>query len=165
MSRKNKLVEGPVADNMACHVCHTTYEEETLAIVHAKANVGCVKCHGPSIAHRNDEDNITPPDIIFASDRIDAACVKCHETHNAPAKKVLATWQKRCPAKENPEQLVCTDCHGEHRMKFRTVLWDKKTRKLVNRQGDHVKYAPDYTKKPGAAPVQSPRKQKPDSKP
>lgn len=164
-SGKKKPVTGPVADNMACHVCHTTYEEESLAVVHAKANVGCVKCHGPSIAHRNDEDNITPPDIMFAADQIDAACVKCHETHDAPAKKVLATWHKRCPAKENPDQLVCTDCHGEHRMRFRSIWWDKKTRKLANRQGEGVKYAPDYTKKPGAPPAKTPSQSKADSKP
>jgi hypothetical protein len=146
--KPKKKPKGPMADNSACHVCHTNYEEETLARVHAEAEVGCVKCHGESVAHRNDEDNITPPDIMFAADGIDKACIQCHETHDAPARKVIDTWQKRCPAKEDPDALVCTDCHGEHRMTFRTVWWDKRTRKLANRQGERVKYAPDLTQKP-----------------
>jgi hypothetical protein len=112
---------GPVADNSACYVCHVNYEHESLVVEHARENVGCVKCHGESIAHRNDEDNITPPDIMFPTEAIDRNCVQCHETHDAPARKVLARWQERCPLKENPEDLVCTDCHGEHRLRFRTV--------------------------------------------
>ena len=165
---KLKPAKGPVADNSACHVCHTNYEEDTLAVQHARANVGCVKCHGLSLAHRNDEDNITPPDTMYAADVIEPACLQCHETHDAPAKKVLARWKERCPAKENPEDLVCTDCHGEHRLKFRTVWWDKKTGKLANRKGERIKVAPDYTKKPGSqvapkppAPAQPQEKKEP----
>jgi formate-dependent nitrite reductase cytochrome c552 subunit len=112
-------------------VCHTNYETEELAVVHAQHDVGCVDCHGKSYDHRNDEDNITPPDIMFASDQIDTGCAECHETHDAPARKVVARWQERCPAKTDPKQLVCTDCHGHHRLAFRTVVWDKKTRKLI----------------------------------
>jgi predicted CXXCH cytochrome family protein len=149
--KEKQPAKGPVADNGACHVCHTNYEHESLALEHARENVGCVKCHGESIAHRNDEDNITPPDIMFPADAIETGCLKCHETHDAPAKKVLARWQERCPAKENPSDLVCTDCHGEHRMRFRTVWWDKKTGKLARTKGERIKYNPDYTKKPGQA--------------
>jgi hypothetical protein len=120
-----------LADNSACHVCHTNYETEELAVVHAQDDLGCVDCHGKSYDHRNDEDNVTPPDIMFAQDQIDAGCGECHETHDAPARKVVARWQERCPAKTDPRQLVCTDCHGQHRLAFRTVVWDKKTRKLI----------------------------------
>ena len=42
--------KGPVADNQACYVCHTNYEEEPLVKWHAEANVGCIKCHGASEA-------------------------------------------------------------------------------------------------------------------
>ena len=146
---KHLKVKGPVADNSACFVCHTNYQEEEMALVHANANVGCVKCHGQSIQHRNDENNITPPDIMIAADGIEAACTACHETHDAPAKKVVARWQQKCPAKENPDDLVCTDCHGEHRLKFRSVWWDKKTRKLIVDAKNRIKMNPDYTKKPG----------------
>lgn len=141
--------EGPVADNSACHVCHTNYQEEWLAVTHAKANVGCVKCHGQSLDHRNDEDNITPPDKIYPAAKIDAACHKCHEDHNVPAVKVVAQWQKRCPAKTDASQIVCTDCHGDHRLKIRTVQWDKETRKLLSHKvGDAKKPAHGGNKKP-----------------
>ena len=138
------------ADNSSCFVCHGNYQEESMAVAHALADVGCVKCHGNSFAHRNDEDNVTPPDTMYAEADIAANCANCHETHNAPAAKVIAKWQARCPVKTNPTELLCTDCHGEHRLKFRTVWWDKKTGKLVVRkQDEQVKRAPDLTKKPG----------------
>lgn len=125
--------DGPVADNTACFVCHGNFQDEPLAAVHAKANVGCMKCHGSSAAHRNDEDNITPPEIMYPAAKIDAACRKCHEDHNVAAAKVIAQWQKRCPQKTDPTLIHCTDCHGEHRMKVRTVLWNKETGKLLSR--------------------------------
>jgi len=163
---KSKQGKLPVADNSACHVCHGNYDRESLALVHAKANVGCVKCHGESVAHRNDEDNITPPDVMFPLDRIDAGCLKCHETHDAPARKVIAVWQQRCPAKHDPAELVCTDCHGEHRLRFRTVWWDRGTGKLAMRKGERVKYAPDYTRSPKPPkPISAPPPTKPEKAP
>ena len=137
----------PKADNSACHCCHTNYETEWLAVTHAKADVGCIKCHGECLAHRDDEDNVTPPDIMYWPEKIGPACAKCHETHEAPATEVIARWQECCPAKEDPKTIVCTDCHGKHRLKFRTVWWDKKTRKMIVRKEGTVKYNPDYTKK------------------
>ena len=62
---------------------------------------------------------------------IGPACAKCHETHNAPAAKVIAQWQQKCPARTNPAELLCTDCHGEHRLKFRSYWWDKQTQAYV----------------------------------
>lgn len=136
--------EKPLADNGACFVCHGNYQEEPFALWHAKADVGCADCHGKSHDHRNDEDNITPPDTMYAPADIAPACANCHETHDAPAAEVIARWQQRCPAKTDPEKLVCTDCHGQHRLKFRTVWWDKKTRKLVRRkEGQRTKAAVD----------------------
>ncbi|MCR4413105.1 MAG: cytochrome c3 family protein [Thermoguttaceae bacterium] len=126
-----KQVDGPVADNSACHVCHTNYQEETLAVVHAEADVGCVKCHGASLAHRNDENNTTPPEKMYPVESIEPACIECHETHDAPARKVLTRWKERCPEKTDFAQVLCTDCHGEHRLKLRTVRWDKKTGKVL----------------------------------
>jgi hypothetical protein len=130
--KSTEPAEKPAADNSACHVCHGNYQEEWLAVTHAKANVGCMKCHGASIAHRNDEDNITPPDIIYPSDGIEKACIKCHSSHDVAAKKVVARWKERCSAIQDPGKLVCTDCHGEHRLKQRVVRWDKHTRKLLS---------------------------------
>jgi hypothetical protein len=134
--------KGKRADNHACHVCHTNYQDEELALSHAEADVGCIKCHGESIAHRNDENNITPPDTMYPTAAIDTACVKCHETHDAPARKVLARFAERGLGKKSPDQVVCTDCHGEHRLKLRTVRWDKKTGKLITSADTKPKTAP-----------------------
>jgi hypothetical protein len=122
---------GPVADNTACYVCHANYQEEEFVVYHAQANVGCVKCHGESHAHRDDENNTTPPDVIFPPEKIEPNCRECHETHDAPAKDVILRWQERCPGKTRPEDILCMDCHGTHRLKARTVRWDKRTRKLI----------------------------------
>jgi hypothetical protein len=123
----------PVADNSACQVCHMNYAEELLAARHAKANVGCVNCHGDSYAHRNDENNTTPPEKIYSSEKVDSLCQQCHEQkHNAPAKKVVERWMSLEPIKKNPQALICTDCHGKHRLSVRTVRWDKNTGKLLS---------------------------------
>jgi hypothetical protein len=120
-----------MADNSPCFVCHVNFAEEEIALQHSQVGVGCVDCHGASYAHRNDENNTTPPDTIYPARKIDAACEKCHPQHNAPAKKVIATWQKRCPEKKDAKALVCTDCHGHHRLAIRTVRWNKETRELL----------------------------------
>jgi len=117
--------------NRACYVCHENYRAEELATVHAKASVSCMDCHGPSLKHRDDEDHLTPPDIMFPAAKIDDACAECHDTHDAPAREVLARWKERCPEKTDFATVVCTDCHGDHRLERRTVRWDKQTGKLL----------------------------------
>lgn len=119
------------ADNSPCHVCHTRFEQEPLSEMHRKVNVGCVKCHGPSLAHRDDEDNLVPPDVMYWPERIDPSCVECHPKHNAPAREVLTRWRERCSEKTDPQSVACIDCHGEHRLTSRTVRWDKKTGDLL----------------------------------
>ena len=118
-------------ENMACFVCHGNYRGEFVAERHAKVNVGCVNCHGDSFAHRNDENNTTPPENMYPADKIDPFCQGCHDAHDVPPKKVVARWKKLDIDKSDPAGIVCTDCHGEHRMKVRTVIWDKKTGKLL----------------------------------
>jgi hypothetical protein len=120
--------------NDACYVCHGNYREEPMAVSHAEHDVSCMECHGPSLEHRNDEDNITPPDKMYALSKIDAGCrADCHTSHDAPAREVLRRWQERCPEKSDFSQVVCTDCHGFHRLPRRTVQWDKDTGKLLLR--------------------------------
>jgi len=122
---------GTLPDSSPCFVCHVNYQAEPLASRHAAAGVGCVSCHGPSYAHRNDENNTTPPDIMYPPDSIDPACRKCHGSHNVPAGKIVTLWLQRYPDKRDTRRIVCTDCHGEHRLKVRTVRWDRKTGKLL----------------------------------
>jgi hypothetical protein len=51
----------------------------------------------------------------------DVLCEKCHESHDVPAAEVVRSWQKRTGQKEQAEAIVCTDCHGDHRLKMRSV--------------------------------------------
>jgi hypothetical protein len=148
-------------ENAACFVCHANYKTESLVDCHVKVNIGCVNCHGQSSAHQNDENNITPPETMYSADKIDPFCRSCHNAHDIPPKKIIAHWLKHIadktdsscggchedndvpPAKvvalwtqrgldkNDPNEIVCTDCHGDHRMKVRTVIWDKKSGKLL----------------------------------
>ncbi len=115
----------PVANNSACFVCHVNFQEEELAVTHAKAGVGCVKCHGKSRAHTDDEANLIPPEIMYAKAKINASCLKCH-----PAAK-LSESHKPVLAGTETKHPYCIDCHGEHRVPHRTRHWNKDTGKLL----------------------------------
>ncbi len=131
---------GPeAADNSRCHVCHLNFALEELAVVHARANIGCDDCHGDCDEHIADESWAsggpgTPPEIMFPPERIDPACRKCHHGHDAPAADVIGRWRERCPEKTRPDEIVCTDCHGRHRLKpeLRKAWWDKRTGKPID---------------------------------
>ena len=134
----------PVADNSRCLVCHANYEDELLAVTHAKANTGCVRCHGQSSPHSTDENGLTAPDSMYPKSRIRFACLSCHDWE-----KLVASDRKkadRADLEEKPnhqavldgtnrEKRFCTDCHGSHRMAYRTRGWDKRTGKLTYRDG------------------------------
>jgi predicted CXXCH cytochrome family protein len=96
------------AENYYCYVCHANFEyDEPLVAVHEEVEVGCADCHGPSLAHRSDEDNVTPPDILYRRPQIDAACLGCHARHE----------EREVPTGTTaPGVAVCTDCHGDHRI-------------------------------------------------
>ncbi len=79
-----------LTESQACFVCHVNYQKEPLAAGHAKMGFSCVACHGDSFAHRNDENNTTPPDRMVPADHIETMCKECHITHDAPAIKVIA---------------------------------------------------------------------------
>lgn len=117
--------------NGACFVCHANLKHEPLVMVHARAKVSCMECHGPSLDHRDDEDNVTPPDVMFLRATIDTACRECHQSHDVPAAEVVARWRERGQAKSASAAAVCTDCHGRHRLPRRVVRWDKHTRAVI----------------------------------
>lgn len=128
------------ADNSRCHVCHLNLSTEKIAVIHAKEEIGCSDCHGNCDAHIDDESWAsggpgTPPEIMYPRETIDAACRECHDTHDVPAREVLARWQARCPEITDAARIVCTDCHGHHRVnpKLRKAWWDKKTGKPLAR--------------------------------
>jgi hypothetical protein len=104
----------PLFANAACYVCHIPFVKEELSKEHVEEGITCVKCHGLSAGHANDEDvGATPPDITFKRGEVNEACSECHEEHDVPAKKVVARWIERKPPHKAP---VCTDCHGTHKI-------------------------------------------------
>jgi len=105
----------PLSLNGACYVCHIPFVKEDLAKVHLAEGISCAKCHGLSDKHANDENvGATKPDILYSRDKVDKSCEECHDTHDAPAKQVLARFAER---KLNLKtQTICTDCHGTHKI-------------------------------------------------
>jgi hypothetical protein len=118
----NTASDGPAADNNRCFVCHLNYAQEDIAATHARANIGCVDCHGASDAHIADESwasggNGTAPDIMYPRDKINAACMACHP------KDELDAPQHEPVFADAPERKGCTDCHGDHRLPQRRCKW------------------------------------------
>ncbi len=113
---------GPVANNVRCFGCHANYRTEKIAVTHARANVGCVQCHGESDAHIADESwgsggNGTAPDIMYPKGTIVPSCMKCH-----PKDEIVIPAHESVFI-ESEEKKVCTDCHGKHRLTARRFEW------------------------------------------
>ena len=106
----------PLGANAACYVCHMTFVKEELSKTHLRAEITCVRCHGLSAGHANDEDiGATPPDVSFERDQVDATCLKCHKSHDiGPEEVVAGPALPKGGAGEHPS--VCTDCHGTHKI-------------------------------------------------
>ena len=116
------------ADNSFCYVCHLNYDEENLVTIHQPVGVGCETCHGISDAHSEDEDNITPPDILFPTAQIIAFCMECHKKEDLLEEES----HEELFAKDADAKVTCMKCHGEeHHLKVRTRRWDKLTGKLI----------------------------------
>ncbi|MBC8373317.1 MAG: NapC/NirT family cytochrome c [Phycisphaerae bacterium] len=127
------------ADNSFCYVCHINFKKEPFVLQHRLANIACYDCHGESLPHADDEDNATAPAIMFTKDMVNDSCAKCHK----PAKMKKVTSHKSWYALTDSERTqtkrqYCTDCHGMHRLPTRDRMWDKKTRKLIWREGHPV---------------------------
>ena len=104
----------PLSVNATCYVCHMTFVREEISRAHFKEKVTCIKCHGLSAAHANDEDvGATKPDIVYKRGQVDGMCGKCHEHHDIPATEVIARFVER---KITESPVVCTNCHGKHRI-------------------------------------------------
>lgn len=120
-------------DNSYCQVCHINFQQEEFAVTHVKAGISCRDCHGDSEPHAEDEEHLTPANILFSKARVNDSCMtsECH-----PKPKMEAEIGHR-PffAGADPEHAYCTDCHGEHRVPKRTRRWDKDTRKLIEVDG------------------------------
>ncbi len=127
LADKDKKKPEP-ADNSRCFVCHGNYKKDKFTLKHAKGGIGCERCHGASDAHCEDEEHLTPPDIMYARERVPSACLGCHDIDKVKKEHREEEVQADYEGKKN----VCTDCHGKgHRLEKRNVRWDKTTRKLL----------------------------------
>jgi hypothetical protein len=137
INKQSASDESSMVYYVMCNDCHMGYIGEPLALMHAKAGMSCDSCHGKSRAHYSDESNTTPPDKMYPAEKINPFCQGCHHSHDVPADKVIALWMQRNLDKTNPDKVICTDCHGEHRMKVRTIIWNKETgKRLHTNQGE-----------------------------
>ena len=123
-------------DNSYCQVCHVNFETEPLADIHVKAGVGCEDCHGVSQEHADDENNDTPPDIMYAQTQINDFCIN-DDCHTKPKLEKEAGHRPFFAGADNKNK-YCTNCHGQHRLDVRQRRWDKETRKLIEREGFKV---------------------------
>lgn len=129
--------------NPFCFACHVDFEGEEFALNHELAGIGCERCHGESERHRSDEANITPPEIMYPEARINPTCMMCHPRHEIQHVKdhepLLAgaetIFDEKAEGSNAAEKKYCTDCHGtQHRMKVRTIRWNKATGELIKTQ-------------------------------
>ena len=122
------------ADNSRCQVCHLNFMQEALSVTHAKTNIGCATCHGPSDSHLADESwasggNGTAPDIMYRKSRIRFSCLGCHnwvklvENDKGRTGLVEKPDHQAVLAGTHPDKKFCTDCHGQHRMVNRKCRW------------------------------------------
>ncbi len=133
-SAARKKPDSSFVANPFCRACHLDFDEEDLALEHEVFGIGCERCHGESLRHRSDEANVTPPEMMYAKERINPMCMMCHprqdiqdrKDHQPILEAGLSIFESGLSGVDAKK--YCTDCHGvAHRMKTRTVRWDKNT--------------------------------------
>ena len=125
--------------NIFCAACHYAFGDEEMAKTHEDAGIGCERCHGESERHRSDEDNVTPPEIMYPKEKIMPTCMMCHPRHEIEHvgmhKELLAGAKTIFDSEpeENAPVITCTFCHAKkHRIKVRTIRWNKATGELLD---------------------------------
>jgi len=98
------------------------YIKEDIAVIHARANIGCADCPGNCDAHIADESwasggNGTPPGIMYPRAKINPFCMGCHSKDNLDAEQHKPLFAS------TGEKKYCTDCHGNHRLANRKCKW------------------------------------------
>jgi hypothetical protein len=133
-SSTTKKTKETFVANAFCGACHYGFAEENLARIHERAGIGCERCHGESERHRSDENNVTPPEIMYPRDKIIPTCMICHprqEIRRISAHEALLAGAKTSldsASESDARPTVCTDCHAkEHHIKVRVIRWNKAT--------------------------------------
>jgi hypothetical protein len=133
-----EVAEKTFTANIFCAACHYAFGDEELAKAHEEVGIGCERCHGESERHRSDEDNVTPPEIMFPKDKINPTCMMCHPRHeikHVPAHEILLAGAKTIfdsDSEDAGSQMYCTTCHAkDHRINVRTIRWNKATGEIL----------------------------------
>lgn len=98
--------------NRRCLECHIDFEEEPIVVRHQTAGVTCMRCHGHSQAHIEDEVRATKADVTFRGKAMTLFCQTCHE----PDKHRRGRTHAAELAKPVGKRRSCTACHGEHKL-------------------------------------------------
>jgi hypothetical protein len=97
--------------NDRCYECHIDFKGEDLVADHEKAGVTCVRCHGHSQPHIDDEVRATPADVTFRKKAMRVFCLTCHD----PATYRKGTMHAVEDAKpSDAKRRTCAQCHGDH---------------------------------------------------
>ena len=138
-AEKQEAEEEIFVANDFCSACHYGFADEELALDHMLAGIGCERCHGESERHRSDEDNVTPPEIMYSKAKINPTCMMCHPRQQirhvkehepllAGAETIFDTDSETAGHKLN-----CTTCHARgHRIQVRNIQWNKATGELLD---------------------------------
>lgn len=111
----------PTDSNDPCYMCHMLFTDEEISVAHLKAGFPCSHCHGKSLAHMADETFSTAPDVVYSKDEVNSFCRTCHPLHpNVPPENLVQVWLARnselFETGYAEKEVVCTDCHGSHRI-------------------------------------------------
>ena len=106
------------ADNSACLDCHMDFAEELIVTKHLENGFACTACHGESVAHGEDEANVTKPDVLLGRTQIGPFCKMCHPEHKSTPdyEDFVREWRgrRRPSGVMLLDDATCTDCHGRH---------------------------------------------------
>jgi hypothetical protein len=135
-AKEQSAINKSFTANQFCSACHYGFGNEELARKHEKAGIGCERCHGESERHRSDEDNLTPPEIMYTKERINPTCMMCHpraEIKDVSYHRTILAGTETIFDKSSKEK-NCTDCHAtDHRIKVRSIRWNKATGELIKK--------------------------------
>ena len=100
--------------NAACYVCHTSFVKEDLAKTHLAAKVGCINATACPRSTPTTRISGPPSPMSFSNAaRSTPLAASATRSTNVVPEKIIARFIERKVAKT---PVVCTDCHGAHKI-------------------------------------------------
>jgi len=135
-----KTPEVEEADNSFCYVCHDNFQAEPFVLSHKAAGIDCTGCHGESLAHADDEEHLTAPEVMYTMDKINPSCTtsECHSTEKMEGLTSHKPFYAD-PGLHEAKDITCATCHGKHRILERKhSKWNKTTGLLIWKDGHPI---------------------------